>query len=52
MVLKAKVWTREVRGHKKKKKKKKDFPNPLIIEVTGPDLWRQFRKITIVVFWS
>ena len=27
-----------------KKKKKKDFPNPFDIEITGPDLWRQFQK--------
>ena len=26
------------------KKKKKDFFKPLHIEVTGPDLWHQFRK--------
>ena len=25
-------------------KKKKDLPNPLDIEVAGPDLWRQFWK--------
>ena len=29
----------ELRAHEKKKKK--DFPNPLDIEVTGPDLWPQ-----------
>ena len=39
MVLKAQVWTSELRGHENNKKKKKDFPNPHDIEVTGPDLW-------------
>ena len=41
MVLMAQVRTYELRCHYKKKK---NFPNPLDIEVTGPDLWRQFRK--------
>ena len=27
-----------------KKENKKDFPNALNIEVTGQDLWRQFRE--------
>ena len=40
MVLKAQVWTCELRGHKKKK----EFRNPLDIEVTGPDLWHKFRR--------
>ena len=41
VVLKAKVWTCELRGHEKIKKV---FSNPLDIEVTAPDLWRQFQK--------
>ena len=40
MVRKAQIRTSELRGDKKKKK----FPNPLDIEVTDSDLWRQFRK--------
>ena len=46
MILKAQVRTCELCGHKKKKK----FPNPLDIEVTGPDMWLEFRKIRIFVF--
>ena len=49
MVLKKKVLTCE-HCDLKKKKKKKDFPNFLDIEVIGPDLWRQFRKIKIFFF--
>ena len=41
MVLMAQVQTCDLRGHEKKQK---DFPNPLDIEATGPDLWRQFLK--------
>ena len=51
MVLKAQVRTCELRGHKKKKKKK-DFPNPINIEVTGPDLWHQFRKYQNFCFYG
>ena len=40
MAQKAQARTCELRGHEKEKK----IPNPLDIEVTGPDLWRQFRK--------
>ena len=43
MDIKAQVRTCELRSQKKKKKKK-DFPNSLDIDVTVPDLWRQFRK--------
>ena len=42
MVLKAQLRTCELRGNEKKKKKR--FPNPLDIEVTGLELWRQFWK--------
>ena len=49
MVLKAQVRTCELRGHEKKK----DFQNPLEIEVTGLDLWQQFRKKSkFLVLWS
>ena len=41
MVVKAQVRNCELSGHDKRKK---DFPNSLDIEVTGPDLWRQFLK--------
>ena len=41
MVLKAQVRTCQLRYHEKNKK---DLVNPLDIEVTGPDLWWQFRK--------
>ena len=41
MILKAEVQRFEFRS---RKKKKKHFPNSLVIEVTGPDLRRQFRK--------
>ena len=40
MVRKAQVRTCELCGHEKKK----NLPNPLDIEVTGPDLWCQFQK--------
>ena len=49
MVLKAKVHTCELRGHEKMKE---DFPNPLNIEVTGPDLWRQFLKNQNLCFYG
>ena len=42
MFLKAPVRICELRSHEKKKKK--DFTNTLDIEVTGQDLWHQFRK--------
>ena len=49
MVLEAQVRTYDLRSHEKKK----DFPNPLNIEVTGLDLWRQFRKNQNFLFlWS
>ena len=38
MVLKAQVWTCELCGHEK------NFLNPLDIEFTCSDLWRQFQK--------
>ena len=50
MVLKAQVRTCELRDHEKKNKK--DIPNPLDIEVTGPDLWFQFRKNLNFCFYS
>ena len=46
MVLKAQVRNSELCSHEKKK----EFPNPLDIEVTGPDLWRQFRKNKIFFY--
>ena len=42
VVIKAQVWTCEIRSHEKKKKI--DFPNLLDIEVTSQDLWRKFLK--------
>ena len=39
MVVKAKVQACERRDHEKK-----EFSNPIDIEVTGLDLWRQFWK--------
>ena len=48
MVLKIQVRTCELHGHEKKKK---DFHNPLDIEVTGPDLWRQFCKNQNFLFY-
>ena len=41
MVLKAQVRTYELRGQEIKKE---DFSNTLDIEVTGPEVWHQFRK--------
>ena len=43
IVLKSKVRTCELLGHDKKKKKK-IYPTPFDIAVTGPNLWRQFRR--------
>ena len=47
MVLKAQVRTCEIRGKKQKK-----IPNHLDIEVTGPDLLRQFRKNQNFCFYA
>ena len=49
MVLKAQVRTCEHSSHEKRKK---DFHNPLDIEVTGLDLWSQFRKNQKFCFYS
>ena len=47
MVLKARIQTCELRCHDKK-----HFLNPLDIEVTGPNLWRQFRKNKSFYFYG
>ena len=47
MVLKAHVGTCDLRCHEKK-----DFPNPFDMEVTGPDLWRQFKKNESFCFYG
>ena len=49
MVLKAQVRTCELHSHERKQK---DDSNPLIIEVKGVDLWRQFQKIRNFCFYG
>ena len=47
MVLKVQVRTCELHCHEKKK-----LPNPFDIEVTGPDMWRQFQENSNFCFYG
>ena len=53
MVLKAHIRTCELCGHAKKKKYIYIyFPNSIDIEVTGPELWHQFRENQSFCFYG